>query len=405
MSNSIDRLDAWLRGGFVHINTSLEELYFADRVDVIHGRADADGYKHALLEQGGPLMEALQSSSLPSEPRGQYRLLGLIGHYLAACQRHEAPLSDDLGGRRAAWDVSVQIGQSLGVVPRFVFAHQSLFNEAIGGRIRTFTSLPAEEIFIRYNALGVLAYHRAAAALRGIVDIGVSNPVAAYKFDEADAALQDVLRFNQALSRQLNVGRFFFNIRPYFKTYRVGDRDYRGANAGDFSAINEIDVTLGLCRMNDPFYRAIVSEKAGHVPPDDQRALSTLDREPALVDAFMAELDTAGPTTELKVNAAKFLAVCKSHGAAYAHHHHRLVKVYVEAPSTSLSSAHSGGITSSGPPLDELMAMLGRLADLRLARNREDFDRISKMSETRFSRVPTHQLSFAVGPVYDRALS
>jgi hypothetical protein len=132
--------------------------------------------------------------------------------------------------------------------------------------------------------------------------------------------------------------------------------------------------------MDDPFYRAIVSEKSAHVPPDDQHALSTLDRLPVLVDAFIADLDVMGPSPQWKANAEKFLAVCKTHGAAYAHHHHRLVKAYVEAPSKSLSSAHSGGITSSGPPLDELMAMLSRLADLRLARHRPDFDRIASLA-------------------------
>ena len=120
-------------------------------------------------------MEQLADIPLPANPHASYRLLGLVGHYLAACQRHEAPLSDRDGGRQAAWRISTRIGEALDVVPRFVFAHQSLFNEAIGGRFRTFTSLPEEEIFIRYNALGVFAYYRAAEALRGIANIGVSS--------------------------------------------------------------------------------------------------------------------------------------------------------------------------------------------------------------------------------------
>jgi len=256
----------------------------------------------------------------------------------------------------------------LGVAPRFVFAHQSLFNEAIAGRYRTFTSLPDEEVFIRYNALGVLAYYRAAEALRGIANIGVSSVVAAYLFDQAEAALRDVLRFNQDLARQLDVERFFFNIRPYFKTYRVGDVDYRGANAGDFSAINEIDITLGVCSMDDPFYRAIVREKFAHVPPDDQQVLRSLDRRPSLAWLFRSEFDAHGATPEWTANAERFLAVCKAHGAAYAFHHQRLVKAYVEAPSKTATSAHTAGVTSSGPPLDEVMAMLQRLQRLRTAR-------------------------------------
>lgn len=379
MQDPIERLDAWLRSEFVRINTTLESLYFLERVDVVRGRADVDALTQQLLEQGGALMHDLAAMpALPADRRAQYRLLGLVGHYLAACQRHEAPLTDELGARDAAWAVSIRIGDSLDVVPRFVFAHQSLFNEARAGHFRTFTSLPDEEIFIRLNALGVLAYQRAADALRGLPDIGVTSQVASYLFDAAESALQDVLHFNQELSRQMDVDRFFLSIRPYFKTYRVGGRDYRGANAGDFSAINEVDVSLGLCTMADPFYRALVSEKIGHVPPDDQQALRTLDQRPSLLDAFTRELDTNGATSQWKDNAARFLRVCKMHGAAYAHHHHRLVKPYVEAPSQSLASAHSAGITSSGPPLGELMAMLSRLADLRIGRSSQGLRRIAE---------------------------
>jgi len=375
-TDPINQLDQWLRSDFVRINTALEEKYFAGRIDVICG-PDVDELKTQLLRQGGPLMERLADMpDLPADPHASYRLLGLVGHYLAACERHEAPLSDQQGGRQAAWAVSTRIGNALGVVPRFVFAHQSLFNEAIAGRYRTFTSLPDEDIFIRFNALGVLAYYRAAEALRGIANIGVSSVVAAYLFDEAEAALADVLRFNQDLAKQLNVERFFFNIRPYFKTYRVGDVDYRGANAGDFSAINEIDVTLGLCRMDDPFYRAIVREKARHVPPDDQRILESLERRRSLLTAFRGELDSHGATPEWKANAARFLSVCKAHGAAYAFHHQRLVKAYVEAPSKTAQSAHTAGVTSSGPPLDEVMSMLQRLLDLRIARDHQDIARL-----------------------------
>jgi hypothetical protein len=204
----------------------------------------------------------------------------------------------------------------------------------------------------------------------------VSSVVAAYLFDEAEAALADVLRFNQDLAKQLNVERFFFNIRPYFKTYRVGEVEHRGANAGDFSAINEIDVTLGLCSMDDAFYRAVVREKARHVPPDDQQVLASLDRRTSLLKAFCDELDSYGATAQWKTNATRFLAVCKAHAAAYAFHHQRLVKAYVEAPSKTAQSAHTAGVTSSGPPLGEVMAMLQRLVDVRTARDHKDIARL-----------------------------
>ena len=373
MSDPILALDNWLRGDFLRINTALDEEYFQRRVDVLHGHPHIDALKLQLLRGGAPLMSPLADLPLPNEEQAAYRLLGLVGYYLAACQRHEAfTLAPDEGGRDSAWKISQRIGTALNVAPRFVFAHQSLYNDATGGRFRTFTALPDDELFVRYNILGVLAYERAAHALRGVADVGVTNIAAAYLFDAAEAALLDVLRFNQELSKQLNVDRFFLNIRPYYKTYRVGERDHRGANAGDFSAINEIDVALGLCRVDDPFYRGIVHEKLPYVPPADRRRLDALDRQRPLLDLFLGELDATGATPVWKDNAARYLRVCKAHGAAYAHHHNRLVKSYVEAPSQSLASTHSAGITSSGPPLSELMAMLQRLADLRLARDRGD---------------------------------
>jgi hypothetical protein len=373
VSAPAEQFDAWLRTEFVRINTQLEEAYFSARTDVITGRPEIDSLKRDLLRQGGPLIERIAIEPLPDAPRAQYRLLGMIGHFLAACERHEAPLCEGEGARTAAWDLSTRLGQSLGVAPRFVFAHQSLFNEAIGGRFHTFTALPDEEIFIRFNALAVLAYRRAANALRDIADMGVSNVVSAYLFDDAKTALADVLRFNQELARQLDVDRFFFNIRPYFKTYRVGDVNHRGANAGDFAAINEIDVILGVCRVDDEFYGSIVREKSGHVPPEDQHFLRTLSSRDSLLDLFCRELDTIGATSAWRANAGRFLDVCKTHAAAYAIHHQRLVKGFLEKPAAAAPAAHAAGVTSSGPPLHDVVAMLQRLLDLRTARDHSQF--------------------------------
>ena len=53
MSDPIEDLDLWLRGEFARINTALEEIYFAERIDVIHGRPGVDALKLQLLAQGG----------------------------------------------------------------------------------------------------------------------------------------------------------------------------------------------------------------------------------------------------------------------------------------------------------------------------------------------------------------
>ena len=257
-------------------------------------------------------------------------------------------------------------------MPRFVFAHQSLFNEAIAGRYRTFTSLPDEDIFIRFNALGVLAYYRAAEALRGIANIGVSSVVAAYLFDETEAALADVLRFNQDLAKQLNVERFFFNIRPTSRPIRWRGRLSR-RRTGATSRDHEIDVTLGPCRMDDPFDRAIVRERPLRAPTIT-RTLESLDRRPSLLRSVCDELDSHGDHPEWQGERADSFSL-QGHGARmrFIIRHGQGV---VEAPVKKPRERANSWSESSGPPLDEVMGMLQRLLDLRIARDHQDIARL-----------------------------
>jgi len=364
-------LDRWLRGELVAINTALDDIYFAARTDVIVGRPEVDRLKQQLLRDGEALMARLSGVPLPDNDRDAYALLGMIGHYLASSQRHEAAPPPHTASRETAWAVAQRLGSRLGVAPRHVFAHHALFNAARGGRIRAFTALDDEQIFIKFNALGVLAYRRAANALREVASMGVSNPAAAYALDDATTALKDVLRFNQELSEQLDVDRFFFNIRPYYKPHRVGSQTYRGSNGGDFAAINEVDVLLGLCRIDDPFYQAVVHEKTPFVPPDDLPAMRTLDRQPSLLSCFLDESAAHGVTPAWRDNARRLIAACRAHGAGSAYHHNRLVKPFLEAPARVANTTHSAGVTSSGPELAEVIAGLQRLVDLRTARQRD----------------------------------
>ncbi len=335
-------LETWLRQDFVELNTELEEAYFAARSDVLV-RPDLEDAKQRIARVGGELIARVDDTS------DRYRLLGAVGLYLAACGRHgvEPPHS--------AWTLAQLLGSQLGVAPRYVFAHQSIHNPAEQGTYRRFTSLADEQVFVTYNGLAVLAYQRAADALRRIPPMGVSHPMVAYLFEQARASLADVLRFNRTLAETLDADRFYFNIRPYFRPHRVGELVHRGVNAGDFAAVNEIDLLLGLASARDPFYQSVVAEKYAFVPPEDQPLLRQAMGERSLLERFLTEPVSA----QLRTNGDLFLAVCRAHGAAYAFHHHRLVKPFLEAKATGED------VTASGPPLSVVMAGLDRLRRLR----------------------------------------
>lgn len=357
MSEAIARLDAWLRSTFVEHNTALEEAYFAAGVEFLDDPA-LDARKRIVLLEGAAHAGAI--GGLPERVDDRYELLGMVGFVLGACRRHEV---EDPAVLAPVWAVAQRLGDGLGVAPRYVFAHQAFFNTARGGHFRTFTALPDEATFVELNGLGVLAYGRAAAALRRIPAMGVSNPMAGALLDAARTALEDVLACNQRLARAVPVDRFFRNIRPYFKPYRVGDAIQRGANAGDFAAINEIDVLLGLCDLGDPFYASIVAEKIPFVPPGEQPAL----RELGALGSLLARFEAEAATPQLRENARRFLAVCRAHGAAYAFHHHALVKPFLERPASATPPDRYADLSASGPPLDEVIAMLDRLRALRTA--------------------------------------
>lgn len=201
VNTSVARLDVWLRTTFAEHITALEEAYFAAGVEFLADPA-LDVHKHVVLHEGAAHVAAIET--LPESDQDRYELLGMVGFVLGACRRHEV---EDDAVLAPVWAVARRLGDSLGVAPRYVFAHQAFFNTARGGRFRTFTLLPDEAKVVELNGLGVLSYGTAAAALRQIPPLGVSHPLSGYLLDAARLALEDVLAFNQQLARELPVDR------------------------------------------------------------------------------------------------------------------------------------------------------------------------------------------------------
>jgi hypothetical protein len=294
--------------------------------------------------------------------------------YLAALRRHELtnPAREERSPFLEASSLALQLGASLGMAPRFATAHLSTHNQARAGIRKSFTSLPDEFLFIDENTRGILSLQRVADALARIVRLGVSSPVADILFEEAKAALRDVVRFNDRLMQNLDVDRFFYSVRPYYKPYRVGRQEYRGANAGDFSGINEIDLLLGLCRANDPYYAQLLVDKMLFMIPADQERLRDCMTRSSLLDELLALAKEHASADWFQANAAAYLEVCELFGRTAAQHHDGLVQRFIAAPAASLDEAGLTGITASGPPLPALMRSLEVLRDLRLAADRPD---------------------------------
>lgn len=374
MSKNAESFDAWIRSAFVDMNTELEELYFG-RENRSEVAGVGDDIKTRILEEGRRFIIRLVEEGNTDEGFDHaFDLLGNLGLYMASLRRHELtnPAREEKSPHREASALGMHIAASLGVAPRFATAHLATHNRALKGRQKSFTSLEDEFLFLDYNTRGIFCFKRAADALKRILPLGVSHPVTENLLEDAANALRDVIRFNDALYERLEVDRFFYSVRPYYKPYRVGRHEYRGANAGDFSGINEIDLLLGLCHANDPYYSQLLVDKMLFMMPEDQASLRDCMRRRNLLAQFLdAATDEAG-TAWFQANAAAFLEVCRLHGATAAQHHDRLVRHFIAEPSNALPPEHLKQVTASGPPLPVLLSALEVLRDMRLAAPRED---------------------------------
>lgn len=369
MSTNTENFDAWIRTSFIEMNTELEELYFSqeDRADT---SAVGDPLRATLHDEGRALIAELHDEGNTDEGfDAAFDLLGNVGLYMGACRRHDItePSREQSSPLREASGLALQLGASLGVAPRFATSHLSTHNIARGGVYRSFTTLRDEFLFLDYNTRGIFAYKRAADALVSTLPLGITHPVTGDLLMAAKQALEDVARYNKHLFSELDTDRFFYSVRPYYKPYRVGRTEFRGANAGDFAGINEIDLVLGLCEGEDPYYAQLLVDKFLYMMPEDQARLRDCMRRQSLMDEILACLDkpeTGGPNFE--ANVTLYLEVCAAHGRTAAQHHDQLVARFIEQPSSELDEKHLTHITASGPPLHVLVASLQKLRDKRM---------------------------------------
>jgi len=375
MTQKARALDQWIRTDFRQINTELEELYF-DNPDLTE--SSGQEIKKRLVDEGRDLIADLLNEGNTDEGFDSgFELLGDVGFYMAACRRHNItePSREKKSPLAEASALAMQLGASLGVIPRFASCHLETHNRAVNGEYKTFTSLGDEKIFIDFNTRGVFSFIRASEALRNCLPLGVSHPITYDLLSAAKVALDEVYDSNGRLFDQLDINRFFYCVRPYYRPHRVGLHEYRGANAGDFAGINVIDLLLGVCKADDPYYSQLLVDKFLFMRPDDQLVLRDCMRRKSLLDSFLDCQAEHKNDPWFQTNLRMFLEVCEAHGRVALQHHERLVHKFIERPAESGAHTDQANLTASGPPLPVLLKGLRKLCDMRCAApDTEGFD-------------------------------
>lgn len=385
LSAKAEAFDQWIRHSFVAMNTELEELYFA-QADRTHVVGIGDPVKASLRDEGHAFVVGLlQEGNTGDGFDSAFNVLGNVGLYLGALRRHELtnPAREIRSPFPEASALALHVGAAIGMAPRFATSHLATHNRAVNGSRKSFTSLHDEFLFIDENTRGILTLQTAADALSRIVYLGVSSPVADVLFATAKRGLEEIIDINERLFARLNIDRFFYCVRPYYKPYRVGRQEFRGANAGDFSGINELDLLLGLCRASDPYYAQLLVDKMLFMLPGDQVRLRDCMTHTSLLDELLGLAEYAY-TDWFQRNATAYLEVCDLFGRVAVQHHDSLVKRFIEQPAAQLPKTALDGITASGPPLPVLLRSLELLRDMRIAADRTDiFTRFQDLARLR----------------------
>ena len=362
-------LDQWIRSDFRTMNTALEQQYFAaNKRQSTNGVGDE--IKRQLVAEGTSLIvELLREGNTDEGFDSGFELLGNVGFYMAACRRHEItePSRETKSPLQEASALAMQLGASLGVIPRFASCHLETHNRAVNGLYKTFTDLDDEKTFLNYNTRSVFAFIRASEALRQILPLGISHPLTWDLLQAAKSSLEEVYASNQLLFVELDIDQFFYSVRPYYRPHRVGLHEYRGANAGDFAGINVVDLLLGLCRADDPYYSQLLVDKFLFMRPEDQLVLRDAMRRKSLLDSFLEASQDPSRGGWFERNLALFLEVCEAHGQAALQHHEQLVAKFIERPAAAAALTETDGLTASGPPLPVLLKALRKLCDMRCA--------------------------------------
>jgi len=291
---------------------------------------------------------------------------------MGACRRHEITLEsrEKESPLVEASALATKLSLQLGVAPRLVTSQMQYLNLAIDGDDRSFTGRKDEILFVQCNSRAQLNYIQAASALARVSSLGLSHPIALELLDHVEIALARVDGSNFEMFKNLDVDKFYYCVRPYVKSYRVGRQVWRGANAGDLSAIGEVDLRLGLCSGSDPFYLGVLAEKAPYMIASDQPRIASALRCTPLLDQLMA-----GATAhETWVNsAAKAMLPVYDRVAKIAKQHQTmLVSRFIQKPTAKLLEKHMETVTASGMEFNELIADLQRLCDLRTGEDNDE---------------------------------
>ena len=250
MRKKAEAFDHWIRPFRRHQHRARRPLLCAAGSGRVSASAIAEG---ALRDEGYPHGRLWHEGNTGDGFETAFGVLGNVGLYLGALRRHE--LTNPAREERSPFPKRHRLRYTSAPLrdgPALRHGASGDSQHGGGGISQEFHSIADEFLFIDENTRGIWLSAGGRRAERIPVRRLQSVGRCAVR---CGSGRSRGARSQCKLFSKLDVDRFFYSVRPYYKPYRIGRQEYRGANAGDFSGINEIDLLLGPVSRQRPVLR------------------------------------------------------------------------------------------------------------------------------------------------------
>ena len=345
----------WIRQNLWKLNRELTAARVAEDSDEM-GRIE-----EKLVSEGMHFVEKINGQPTIYDEQSAFPLLGDVGTFAASCARHNVKMyqeGDDaikpLGG------LINRLSIITGTAPRAIIHHFTVDNIAVEGAYRGFTHSDDEKHFFRIGTDAMIAYDEAAQGLKRVQAIGISHPLSADMLKDVGKTIGKVEQAYREIEI-LKPGSFYGDIMPYLMAHKIRSKAVRGFSAGDFGSANEVDLLIGVCGLDDPFYSGICLEKMPYMRRHGQESLRSVCQYRSMLDLFL-EVSHQSEESWFKESGNAFLDVIEANRSVAKRHHDSLVDKYLTRAIPD--DAHAG---QAKEHLAHMLKFLERIRDLRAA--------------------------------------
>lgn len=228
-------------------------------------------------------------------------------------------------------------------------------------RMRTFTELQEERLFIESFRSGMISLPSAIKALEEATSLSLSDIAFGEKIKSAQKSFEKMIGAIVGVQRNITPELFTTQLRPFFEPKNIGGTTYK-APGGAQMPIVLIDQLLWGSDVKDEIYRQYFYENVQYQPVFLRQKAELFSNIPSLIHRITKELETVDTrnTTELKIIKSSLVAVYDLLSFV-----EKFRKPHLKIAEANMALRPSGSVGSGGYDVNILKFLLGHVVEAK----------------------------------------